>query len=829
MLIKMDKMDKGQQKEEMVVLRLENDIEMTDPNKSGEIDAYWSNINGLQTEGTLLNPSDLPKLSFEILSDSSGASFYFAIPKKFKNVISKKLNAVYPYIEITEVEDPLNFITNKKEDEFIHSFDLQLTQHESFALKMKGAEKTFLNSLLNSMNHFGEQETSLVQIVMRPLPENWNIKAEKKAENAKKRGFFTNPYLKVTMFALDMIVNSLMMILDIFFTKGDMKKTLKQTQSTKSTAVEKETKFSKPCFNVSIRVATKSNDMVVAEQTAKSIATVFKDLDGENKLRPVKINYKSIVDRDLNFKNNAISTSEISQFALLPTRNISADNITKGSVKTPYDKNVPSKGVAFGYLPQNNNKKVAFPMVPISLKTYKEVYAEFEKIIDNICKPRLVLGQMGTGKSEWIINYTINLIKMGISVVVVDPKNDTQKRLIESIPDKYADKIDYLNLGDLIFPPALNLLRRRNLNDPTEESLIIQSLISFFKKEFGRSWGYAMQQLIMMTGNAIMLGEIATMYEFQLMLTNKEYRNRMIIKMEELLEGDKRSGKAMLKELLGFWKQFHNMSEKDQIQRIASTMNKVGVFMGNRIIRAIVSQRESYDFRNAGDNGRITIVNIPDGELGEENTKLLSSFINKAIWLDYRSRANISIEERYPTVWLIEEAHMIMDEEFIPVLTQSRGYRLGCTILTQGLTNFKNRGMDELKDLILTNCKNKIIFRVGPQDARVLAEEFAPLTQYDLMNCPDYHFYSKMLLENGKVSDVFFAHALDVAEKVRNYDEYKDNHRSGRLTIDEIEDQLDERHKLEDHTVILNIGEDVKVEEEEKPKRKKRVDLEFLE
>lgn len=816
------------EKEETVILKLENDIESTDPNKSGEIDAFWSNINGLQTNGGFLTPGYKPTLSFEIVSDSGGASFYLTIPKKFQNIISKKINAVYPYIEITEVEDPLKFILEKKDNEFIHSYELQFQQHESFSLKTKGTEKTFLNNLLNSMNHFGEQETSVVQVVMRPLPEEWNEKAEKRAFNVRKKGGPTNPYLRAALYVTDMIVDALMTIADMLFTKGNMQKTFKEPQH-KDNLQEKETKFNKPCFNVAIRVASKSNDNVVADQTAKSITTVFKDLDSENKLKPIKITYKPIVERLVDEKNNAMSTSEISQFALLPSRNVSADSINKGSIKMPYDKNVPHKGVEFGYLPQSNNKKVAFPMTPISLENYKTQYEKYEKIIDNICKPRLVLGQMGTGKSEWIISYTLNLIKLGVGVVLVDPKNDTQKRLIESIPEKDKDRIDYLNLGDLVFPPALNILRKRNEDDSTEQSLIVQTLISFFKKEFGRSWGFAMQQMIMMTGNAILLDEVSSLYEFQLMITNKEYRGRMISKIEELSKDESRSGKAMLKELLSFWKQFHAMSERDQMQRISSTMNKIGVFMSNRVIRAIVSQRESYDFRKAGDSGRITIVNIPDGELGDENTKLLASFINKAIWLDFRSRANIPIEQRYPTIWLIEEAHMIMDEEFIPVLTQSRGYRLGVTILTQGLNNFKNKGMDELKDLILTNCKNKIIFRVGPQDARVLAEEFAPLTQYDLMNCPDYHFYSKMLLEDGKVSDVFFARSPDMAEELRNYDEYKSKHRSGRLTIDEIEDQLDERHKLEEHTIILNVGEEQVEHVEEKPKRQKRAVLEFME
>ena len=423
------------------------------------------------------------------------------------------------------------------------------------------------------------------------------------------------------------------------------------------------------------------------------------------------------------------------------------------------------------------------------------------------------------------------LITAGLSIILVDPKNDTQERLIESIPEDKLNKIDYLNLGDLIFPPGMNLLRRRNPGDTTEISLIVQSLISFFKKEFGRSWGFAMQQLIMMTGNAILLDEIATLYEFQLMLTNQEYRGKIIEKIENKINNNE-SGKAMLKELLQFWKQFHSWSEKDQMNRISSTMNKIGIFMSNRIVRAIVSQEDSYDFKNAGDNGRITIVNIPDGELQDENRQLLASFINKAIWLDFRSRASMPIQKRYPTMWLIEEAHMVMDEEFIPVLTQSRGYRLGVTILTQGLTNFDNRGLSELKDLILTNCKNKVVFRVGPKDAHTLSEEFAPLSSFDLMNCPDYHFYSKILLENGKVSDTFFAHAPNMAPALRNYQKYKEMNRSGKLTIDEIEEQLDKRHNLKDLSsiVTLNLTElDEKQEREEiKPKRKRKPGLEFL-
>lgn len=813
--------------EESIILKLEHEIESTPDDKSSEVESFWSSMNGLQSK------EEKPKFSFEILSDTEGASFYLYSPKKFKNIINKKLNAVYPYIDLKEEKDPiLNF--NPKKDEYVYSYELKLTHHQSLSLKGSGLSKTFLNNLLNTMNHFNEEESSLVQIIMKPLPEEWNNKERKRALKVNTNiNSSSNTLVRGAVVSTDLIMNSTMFVLDSFVTKGQLKKAFKDSSTTSNQKDNKEDKFAKPCFNVSIRIASKSKDKIIAEQNVKSIVTVFKGLNGENSLKPVKINYELITGRLIEkdfFKNSALNVQEMSQFVHLPGKGVTADSVLRGGVKMPYDKNVPADGIKFGYMPQQSNRTVAFPMKTISLEKYSEIYEKHEKMIDNLCKPRLVLGQMGTGKSEWIVNYALSLINAGLSVIIVDPKNDTQERLIESMPQNKMSKIDYLNLGDLIYPPGMNLLRRRNLDDPTEVSLIVQSLISFFKKEFGRSWGFAMQQLIMMTGNAILLDEVATLYEFQLMLTNKEYRGKMIEKIEgKVKEGA--SGRAMLKELLQFWKQFHSWPEKAQMERISSTMNKIGIFMSNRIVRAIVSQEESYDFKKAGDNGRITIVNIPDGELQDENRQLLASFINKAIWLDFRSRASTPIQKRYPTMWLIEEAHMVMDEEFIPVLTQSRGYRLGVTILTQGLTNFDNRGLSELKDLILTNCKNKVVFRVGPKDAHTLSEEFAPLASYDLMNCPDYHFYSKILLADGKVSDVFFAHSPDMAPVLRNYQEYKEKNRSGRLTIDEVEDQLDLRHNLEDNSSIATLDLS---EVEERPQREKaksprrKPGLEFL-
>lgn len=794
--------------EKNILIELEHDPSEAD-GKFLEIESFWSSIHNMQEPYNLFKKNENPTYAFEIFNNKDGSKFFMSIPKSFKNIISKKLNAVYPYIEIKEIKkDYLEDI--EEADYVIESLELKYTNDHGLSLKTKDSTITYLNSLLNSMNHFGEEETSIVQILIQPLPETWG--AGKTVKNASPRFNNTNKVLSIVIKVIGFILTSCVMLV----TGGKMgsMKEIAISNSKEDNKKSKEVdKFSKPCFNVSVRILSKSKDNIVARENAKSIASAFSTLDDKNSLRPIKININQIKERNLRkLRNSAFSNTELSQITALNGSKISADNISKGSIKMPYDKNIPSKGLLLG-TSVANGKRVAFPMIPISLEHYSQIHKEHEKIIDNICKPRLVLGQMGTGKSEWVINYAISLIRMGVSLILVDPKNDTQQRLIESIPNEYAHLIDYIDLGDIAFPAPMNILRKRLDDDPTEISMIVTSLINFFKKEFGRSWGFAMQQLIQMTGNAVLLDDVCTLHEFQLLLTNQEYREYLINKIENKLNDENTKSKAMLRELLLYWKQFNSMKPKEQRAIIGSTMNKVGVFMANRLIRAIVSQKESYDFRKAGDNGRISIINIPEGLLNPENTKLLSSFINKAIWLDFQSRANIKIQERYPTVWLVEEAHEIVDDEFIGVLTKSRGYRLGVTLITQGLTNFDNRGMKHIRDLILTNCKNKILFRLGHQDAKSISEEMAPLTSFDLMNIPDYHFYGKVLLEGGKVSNAFFAKAPDMAETVRSYDQYKESHSNSKLSIDDVEEEIDSRHSIKQN---ISMFRSLEVDEIEK-------------
>jgi hypothetical protein len=265
--------------------------------------------------------------------------------------------------------------------------------------------------------------------------------------------------------------------------------------------------------------------------------------------------YVDIIKRSMNHYN-ILSTTEIAQFLHLPDKTISSENIQNSNCRKIFDRNISKKGIVFGV---SNGQPVAFPAptTPLSNKTYKECYEHIAKYIDNLVKPRLVLGQPGSGKSEWIINYVIALVKMGIGVIVVDPKNDTQQRLLECMPNEFLLKLDYLNFGDIDYPPAMNIFRKRKEDDPSENSLIVTSFISLMKKEFNRNWGFKIQRTLQMTAEAILLLEPCTLNEFELMLTEREYRESAIQRMKDIEAGENTKSKAHIRKLIKYWERFN--------------------------------------------------------------------------------------------------------------------------------------------------------------------------------------------------------------------------------------------------------------------------------
>lgn len=736
-----------------------------------EMKSLLNTLCGMQTD-KLVDTS----FTIGIVNDLGRLKFYCITNDNFHTVFKQKINTIYPSLEFEPFD--IQYFENKVKIDAKYC-KMKLVYEEPKKLQTQNQEKTFMNNLLNALYYKDNKYVNIIEMSFKPKPIYEIPKQifDNKTTIATK--IISKGLLKGTSFLLDCILYN-----------NDKKPT--KTEKLKIIKEEKEINFN---YSVSIKIGVYGKGTSDSEHIVKlrSIAGVFSQLNYSNILTSQEISHNDMFNR--NDYNMQLNSNEISQFLYLPTKTIIDNIVGKYATKIVFDRNVPSEGIVIGVTMEDKLIAIPAPSGIITLKNHSQMYLDNPNEIEDICKTRLIMGLPGTGKSEWIVNYCIQCLKKGIPFIVIDPKYDTQRRLIESLPDEWLKNVDFLDLGDLIYPTALNIFRRRKDNDATENGLITTGFISYMKKQFGKSWGFNIERMVQMTTDTILLDDISTMTEFYWMLKEQLYRETMIDVIKAKLDDPDVENKSRLRQLLAYWTDFEERYKKNPMtssKEVEPVMNKIGTFIGNRFINAIVSQRESYDFKNSGDTGRSVIINIPEGIVSRDNMALLSGFINKAIWTDYQSRDDMEIKDRYPVEWIIDEASTIIDDDFIGIMNKARSRRLGLNLAIQRFRDVDTGGTS-MSGAIIDNCKSKIIFRIGHQDAMTLADEFTPLNAKDLSDCMNHHFYGRVLLPNGTVSKAFYANSLPMAKKLRNYDEYKDKHRSGKMKIGEIEDQIENR------------------------------------
>ena len=743
-----------------------------------KIRAFLNKLCGIENDN-ILNV----EFTFGIVNNFGELKFYLRSNESFTNILKEQFRLLYDNIEFEDMDYNFYKLKMKKNSKFSQ---LKLANNnDEYKILTTEPTQIFMENLLNAIYTKDNHDLTILEINLKPNKINKEIKSD-----------ITIPRkaLNITLKSAKFLLESL-----LYSDESYIQNKINNKQKNQK---EQNNQFDfKYMVSINIGVMNDTLDNNELIKKLRNISSVFSQLNYNNKFNSNIVSYNEMFDYKYNIK---LSSDEIYQFLYLPTINTLNNVVGSSDVTILIDKKVPKTGILVGSY-KDIDYCIGTPDKILDRKKYSDIYIQKSvfndnevnnsQIIDNLCKTRLVEGLPGTGKSEIITNLAISGLQRGLPFILIDPKYDTQKRLIESIPEKFLKDIDFLDLGDMLYPPALNIFRRRKDNDTTENALITTNFISYMRKQFDRNWGYNIERMLQMTTDAILLDDISTISEFYWMLTEEAYRKAIISIMEFKLKEPKVENKSRLKQLLKYWNDYQSRYEKNPLtvnKEIETVMNKIGVFIGNRFINSIVSQRESYDFKKSGDIGKSVIINIPEGLISEDNMSLLSGFVTKAIWADYQSRDDMNIANRYPVQWLIDEASTIVDSEIVGIMQKARSRRLGLSLIVQTLASLNMRGVN-MGDIIADNCKTKLIYRIGARDASFMVNEFPPLTIKDFTECPDYHFYGKILLPDGKVSNPFFAKAPKPHPVLRDYDTYKQNHRSGKMTITQIEEDIDAR------------------------------------
>ncbi len=227
------------------------------------------------------------------------------------------------------------------------------------------------------------------------------------------------------------------------------------------------------------------------------------------------------------------------------------------------------------------------------------------------------------------------------------------------------------------------------------------------------------------------------MLDITRMLTDKKFRAEVLKHCKDEV-------------VLNFWKvEFASWNDKFAAEAVAPVLNKVGAFTANPIIRNIIGQPKStFNIRKIMDEGKILIVNLSKGLVGEDNAGILGSFLVTKIQLAAMSRSDIpKIEDRRPFYLYVDEFQNFATDSFATILSEARKYGLNLTVANQYVSQME----DTVRDAVFGNVGTMISFRVSADDAPVLAKPFAPQFEpEDLLQMANRHFIATMVIEGEK-------------------------------------------------------------------------------
>ncbi|MBP3899377.1 type IV secretion system DNA-binding domain-containing protein [Candidatus Saccharibacteria bacterium] len=356
-----------------------------------------------------------------------------------------------------------------------------------------------------------------------------------------------------------------------------------------------------------------------------------------------------------------------------------------------------------------------------------------------------IIGQTGAGKSGMLELFALSDIFYDQGYCIIDPHGDFAINNLRFIPEKRIKDVIYFNPADTQFPVAFNPLE---LSDPSRKPNVTSEVIGVLKRMFGDSWGPRLEHILRYTLLALLDRPETTLLDISRMLTDKDFRKETLDYCKDVT-------------VLQFWKhEFGQWNEKQVNESIAPVLNKVGAFTANPIIRNIIGQpKSSFDVRRIMDEGKILVVNLSKGLIGEDNAGILGAFLVTKVQLAAMSRSDIpDVADRRPFYLYVDEFQNFATDSFAVILSEARKYGLNLTVANQYISQMT----DSVRDAVFGNVGTTISFRVSADDAPLLAKQFEPTFEaQDLLSLNNRNFVISMII-NGEKVPAFSATTLSI-------------------------------------------------------------------
>ncbi len=640
-------------------------------------------------------------LSFEIALVNQTIRFYAVVPQAFRTYLESQITSQYPHIRITEVKDYIGDLIQKKS---IAIGNLQLASPFYYPFKTYDEFKDLdpLSSIVGALSKLSLTENALIQIVIEPPHFNWQ-------------------HMVSSMLARGI---------------PDPTPTAPQKTKTYPQASLIEEKINHTGYRTYIRLLVSGDDKKQTLSTMFNIAGSFGAfaLGEGNRLvlrRPrlfwKKVIFNRILKREKSHfpRHQILATHELATIFHPPTILLAGiKNIAWGrSLVGEPPQNLP---IAAG-LTDEEKSQINF----FAKAEFRNQHATFGvKKVDRR-KHMYVIGKTGTGKTTMIANLAINDMRNREGLAIVDPHGDLSEIMLRYVPSYRINDVVYLEPFDTEHPFWINPLEVKN---PVHKELVASGIVSIFSKLYAYSWGPRLEYILRNVILTLLEYPNSTLPMALDLLADQNFRQGILTKVNDQV-------------LQNFWhNEFDKMHPRLKSEAIAPIQNKIGQFVQSPTIRQIIGHPTStLDLEDIMNQGKILILNLSQGKLGEDNAALLGAMFITKMQLAAMNRVNIPENERRDFYLYVDEFQNFATTSFIKILSEARKYRLDLILANQYIGQVE----ETVQKAIFGNAGTLISFVIGAQDAAALSKEFGQwYKEEDLVNLGSYQIVIKLAIDN---------------------------------------------------------------------------------
>ncbi|MDP2676738.1 MAG: type IV secretion system DNA-binding domain-containing protein [bacterium] len=657
-------------------------------------------------------------------------TFYVGVQKQHSRIFEKQLESLFPHARLEVSEHDYNIFNAEGA-----SKGAIITTARNFALPIRTYDKLEADPLEVIANAFSKLKKKGEGAALQIIVETAESRATEKIKRAREMLLGGN---SLSASATKGWMDEFSKTMHTFSGPSPAAKQKKEEQKHR---VNEEViklvneKLNSPIFKVNIRLIASAPTEEEAEGIIQELSSAFLQFSEPQGNQFVARDIKKSHAQDFFYRFSFrifsgahgvyLNARELTTIFHFPYGVVSAPKLkTLKSKDAPAPANVPTEGIRLG------------------VNTFRGESRDVRMKLDDRRRHAYIIGQTGTGKSEFMKHMIRQDIEAGQGLCVIDPHGDMVSDILGQIPEKRVGDVIYFDPGDTAMPMGLNFLEYDE-RYPEQKTFVVDELLAIFNKLYNMELaGGPMFEQYFRNATHLVLEDPAsgnTLLEIIRVLSDKAFREYKLSRSKNPLVNV-------------FWK---DIAEKTGGEHALQNMipyitSKFDTFLSNDIVRPIIAQQQSaFQMRDVMDNGKILLVNLSKGRVGETNSALLGLVIVGKILMAAFSRASEASQEKRRDFFLyLDEFQSITTPSIATILSEARKYKLNLIMAHQ----FIGQLSDEIRKSVFGNVGTIVSFRIGREDAEIVEKQFEPIfSAHDLTNIENFQAYIKMLIDGQAV------------------------------------------------------------------------------